>query len=309
MNIIEELDLAFKNIEMDDFTKIRYIYLYVCKKFSYDIRFLFALPSLKREIYDKKVDIENVQDFEIVCYTFAKIIRDILEHYGYQCDLIKDDSRSETPHAYVIVKLGTRVLRLDPVTKHDSSRVKINIPTYDFAPMVDDPTFSDDLEEADEFMKKINFYKSDEDSIKFNNWLSSLSSYATGPDPQIRYLNIFNAIVSTLNLNKGLTRYDDVDYFLSYALKKSKINDSRMIVRTATFFNNDDPTMMDMITLIIFEYDKDMPLFYIIEPKNGGYHTRQISSEEALDKLNHYSNYITDEYFKNAAKKGDYKIL
>ena len=309
MNIIEELDLAFKKTEMDDFTKIRYIYLYVCKKFSYDIRFLFALPNLKKEIYDKKVDIENVQDFEIVCYSFAKVIRDILEHYGYQCKLIKEDNRSDTPHAYVIVKLGPRVLRLDPVTKHDSSRVKINIPTYDFVPMVDDPTFSDDLEEADELMKKLNFYKSDEESMKFNNWLSSLSSYGSGPNPMLRYLNIFNAIVSTMNLNKSLTKYDDVDYFFSYALRKSKINDFRTIVRTATFFNNDDPTMMDMITLIIFEYDPKMPLFYIIEPKDGSFHVRQIDSEEMLYKLSHYSNYITDEYFKNAAKKGDHKIL
>ena len=309
MNIIEELDLAFKETEMDDFTKIRYIYLYVCKKFSYDIRFLFALPNLKREIYDKKVDIENVQDFEIVCYSFAKVIRDILEHYGYQCKLIKEDNRSDTPHAYVIVKLGQRVLRLDPVTKHDSSRVKINIPTYDFAPMVDDPTFSDDLEDADELMKKINFYKSDKESMKFNNWLSSLTSYGIGPDPEIRYLNVFNAIVSTFNLNKSLIRYDDVDYFLSYALRKSKINDYRTIVRSATFFNNDDPTMRDLITLIIFEYNHNRPLFYILEPYDDGFHIRQIDSEEMLDKLSHYSNYITDEYFKNAAKKGDHKIL
>lgn len=309
MNIIEELDLAFKETEMDDFTKIRYIYLYVCKKFSYDIRFLFALPKLKKEIYDKKVDIENVQDFEIVCYTFAKVIRDILEHYGYQCKLIKEDNRSDTPHAYVIVKLGQRVLRLDPVTKHDSSRVKINIPTYDFAPMVDDPTFSDDLEDADELMKKINFYKSDKESMKFNNWLSSLTSYGIGPDPEIRYLNVFNAIVSTFNLNKSLKRYDDVDYFLSYALRKSKINDYRTIVRSATFFNNDDPTMSDLITLIIFEYNHNRPLFYILEPYDDGFHIRQIDSEEMLDKLSHYSNYITDEYFKNAAKKGDHKIL
>ena len=67
--------------------------------------------------------------------------------------------------------------------------------------------------------------------------------------------------------------------------------------------------MMDLITLIVFEYNPDMPLFYIIEPKDGGFHTRQISNEEVLDKLDHYSNYITDEYYRNAAKKGNYKLL
>ena len=50
---------------MDDFAKIRYIYLYACKNFSYDIRFLFAEPSLKKEIYDKNIDedvrLDNVE--------------------------------------------------------------------------------------------------------------------------------------------------------------------------------------------------------------------------------------------------------
>ncbi len=309
MNLIEELDLVFKENHMNDFEKIRYIYLYVCKKFSYDVRFIFALPSMKREIYNKEVDITHVEDFEIVCYTYSKILKEILDYYGYESEVIKEDSRSETPHAYVIAKLGNRLLRLDPVTKHDTTRVKMNIATYDFAPVNEDLTFSDDLEDADALMKRMNFFRGTSDAVKWNNWLASLNTYSVHPDPEIRFFNIFNAIISTMNVTKDLNRYDDLDYFFSYAIKKLGINEKRVIVKPATFFNDDDPSMRDMITIILVEYNPDLPIFYIIEPTEDGFYTRQIDSEEVLEKLSHYSNYVTDEYFKNAARKSSYRII
>lgn len=309
MNIIDELDLAFSEHKMDDFTKLRYIYLYVCKKFSYDTRFMFALPSMKEEIYEKELNIKNVEEYEIVCYTFAKILKDILEHYGYKSEIIREENRSKTPHTYLIVTLGYKKIKLDPTKKHDTSRVKMNIMTYDFDSAIDDPTFSDDLEDADNLMKRINYYRSNYDSSKLSNLLSSFSVYNSGIDPKIDFFNTFNAIVATVNMAKDLTRYDDIDYFFSYAIRKMKLNEERNIVKPATFFNKEDPTMKDIINIILIEYDPDMPIFYIMEKVGENYHIRTISNEEVLDKLSHYCNYVTDEYFKNAAMKTGYKLF
>ena len=309
MNLIEELDLAFNKTDMDDFTRLRYIYLYVCKKFSYDTRFMFALPSMKREIYNKEFDIQNIEEYEIVCYTFAKLLKDILDHYHYKTDLIREESRSETPHVYIVVTLGNRKVKLDPTIKHDTSRVKMNIMTYNFESLTDDYTFSDDLEDADMIMKRINMYRSDNDNTKMSNLLSLFGVYSNGPDPKINFFNTFNAIVATVNMSKDLTRYDDVDYFFSYAIKKTKLNDQGIVIRPSTFFNVDDPTMKDIISIILIEYDINMPVFYIMEKLGDNYHIRPIENEEVLEKLDHYKNYVTDEYYRTAAQNNSYKLF
>ena len=46
-----ELQIAevFENNTYPDLLKIRWLYFYVCKLFSYDIRYIFASDNLKQE--------------------------------------------------------------------------------------------------------------------------------------------------------------------------------------------------------------------------------------------------------------------
>ena len=74
MNLRENIINHIDNHDYDDFTKIRWIYLYVCSIFSYDTRFIFGKKELRKEIYNKKLDLNTIEEFEIVCYTIAKII-------------------------------------------------------------------------------------------------------------------------------------------------------------------------------------------------------------------------------------------
>ena len=47
MNLKNDIFKALDGKGYDDFTKIRWIYLYVCEKFSYDTRYIYAPQSMK----------------------------------------------------------------------------------------------------------------------------------------------------------------------------------------------------------------------------------------------------------------------
>lgn len=60
MNTIDKIEEFFATNNLDYFSKIRYIYLYVCDKFSYDTRFKYASPQMKLNIQSyKKKNISN----------------------------------------------------------------------------------------------------------------------------------------------------------------------------------------------------------------------------------------------------------
>ena len=260
---------------------------------------------MKKSIYELELDIKNIEEYEIVCYTYAKILDDLLKHYGYNSEIIREkDSASKTPHVYVVASLGRRKIKLDPTIKHDTARVKMNANTYDFRPLEDDPTFEDDLILADDSINQIDKSEYVNNFDAMMNYISSLSAFNLSKvDNRTLIMNKFNAIVSMVNLKKEFKRYDDIDYFLSYLIKRSKINEPNLIVRPAVFFNVDDPTMRDIINIIKVDLDVDESIFYIMEKEDDHYHIRLSSNEEVLEKLEQYSNWIIYEYFRNAAKK------
>lgn len=52
MNLVDNIEKHFKeHSDYDELTKIRYIYLYICKVFSYDTRFYSRDSKIKKDIY------------------------------------------------------------------------------------------------------------------------------------------------------------------------------------------------------------------------------------------------------------------
>ncbi len=297
MNIPAQIELIFNANQWDDYTKIRFIYLFVCDNLSYDARFnLSPPPSLKKEIYEKTVDIKNVEDFEVICYTMSKILRDVLDYFGYEARVERENS--QYGHAYVVVKYGKYDIILDSTKRHDTARVKSNLPTYDFRTESSDPLFLENLSKADESIKKstdVFRYIKDRDTMGL---IEFLASSPMGADPNTLLLNKINAIATMMASRKDLTRYDDADYLLSYLIKKSGLDNE---VRAGVFVNVEDETWRDIITIILVEPLGLPSLFYIMEKVDGHYQIRESNSEEVLNKLEIYSNWEVNEYFKNKA--------
>lgn len=58
---------------------------------------------MKEDIYNKKINITNIEDFEFVCYTISRILVYALAAFGYKGE-IKKDTNKDLSHVYVVVE-------------------------------------------------------------------------------------------------------------------------------------------------------------------------------------------------------------
>lgn len=319
MDLKEEIYKALDGKGYDDFTKIRWIYLYVCKKFSYDTRYIYAEQNMREKIYNIKLDITNVEDFEVVCYTLARVLVDALAEFGYKSEIIRE-TNSLLTHVYVIVKHKDYVLKLDPTKRYDITRVKINNTTIDFGPVENDDLFSDELLEAD---KKIasNFdglYLTEKSVMDMTKQIiQEIDDYAIKhnlSESEIFFKKL-EALYDMINSRTDLKRYDDIDFYYSYLLRIFKINKKEIIendvaalkdhyyVRPTILFNVNDKSMKDIINISYIQYENLSPMFYLIKKEGESFKAREIFRDEALDLLSQYESPLCQYMFKEVAKK------
>ena len=317
MNIESEIANVFENNSYNDLFKVRWLYLYVCRLFSYDTRFIYAENNLKEEIYDKKIDIKNIEDFEIVCYTIGRVLVDILNSYGYKCELVRE-SKAHFSHIYVIVKCKDYTLKLDPTKRHDLTRVKINSNTLDFELLNESTKFEDELKEMDKIIT--NNYNDIDKNIYYDN--EKIEELVQLVDNDAKERNLLDSeffyekieyLYSLINTRTDLKRCDDMDFYYSYLIKKFKLNEkTEMIngkavttrinrIKPAIFFKNDDKSMKDFISLTIVEYEGIPPVFYLIKKEGECFKAREIYREEAIELLKQYRNPVCQFIFESAA--------
>jgi len=298
MNLIENIYNALNGKGYDDFTKIRWIYLYVCELFSYDTRYYIASDSMKLEIYNTEINPTNVEEFEVVCYALSRVLIDVLEEFGYKGEIIRETDKTFT-HVYVHVKMDGYILRLDPTKHHDITRVKMNIPTKDFEALSDYEYFSDMLMHADKAITSdFSNFQVSENTLKdtVNKILQEISQYAdehnlSESEVFLKKLEIIHQMV---NSRTDLKKYSDIDFYYSYLLKIFKlkqISDKRYI-RPVILFNVNDDSKRDIINISLVQFDNFQPIFYLIKKEGDSFKIREIFKDEALELLSNYENPI-----------------
>lgn len=304
MNIKDDILNTLESKGYDDFTKIRWIYLYVCEMFSYDTRFYFADQDLKEKIYNSEVNLTNVEEFEFVCYTISRVLVDILTELGYDALIIKDGS-NKFSHAYVEVKFNDHILKLDPTKRHDITRMKMNSTTLDFETGQKDDCFSDRLLETDKNIAGDfnGLYFSDKSVIKrTEKFLQELEIEVK--EKKLSKEEVFFRKIDTLNgmINSrtDLKRYDDIDFYYSYLLRALKINKKEYwaggkialedypYVKPVVLFNKDDKSMKDIINISFVQYEKLPPIFYLLKKEGENFIVREIFKDEAIEILKQY---------------------
>ena len=308
MDLRNEVVSYVEKNNLDDFQIIRYIYLTVCREFSYDVRFIYGNESLKREIANKKIDISNVQEYEIVCYTYCHILVELLALFNINAEIEREDSHGVFKHAYVIVRHNGQVLKLDPTKQHDTTRVKMDTETYGFRSLIDDPIFSDRLEEADSILNYDTSLDIDSTHIFNRKYMTEIVNVMEKDavdrklTPEELFFEKWDIIIGMTNLNDEFKRYDDIDYYFSYLLKKFKMNDKKSYIKPSVLFKVDDNQMRDIINIILVEYDNFPTLFYIMEKDEGHYKIRKSNNVEILEKLDEYSNWKVDYFLRQKAE-------
>lgn len=307
---------SLKDKDYDNFTKIRWIYLYFCQLFSYDMRYIYARPSMKEELYFKKVSLDKVEDFEIICYTLALLLKEALNLFGFESEIVKEIDKLIS-HVYVVVSCDNYLIKLDPTKRHDVTRVKMNINTKDFSLESADPSFNDKLNNSDKLLEKEFDLQSGHIKEKVNKRLDEINMLSIEQGlskPEIFFKNL-EAMYEMINEAKNLKRYDDVDFYYSYLMKAFEINPYKIVngvktktiehyyVRPVVLFNRNDKTMKDIINITYVKYDNLPPAFYLLRKEGEVYRVREIFRDEALELLNQYETPICQYLLEEAARE------
>lgn len=112
MDLIKILKYELSELQLTDkFQIARYIYVRTGELFNYDP--LYEILDCndqeeKFELINKRVDIHNVTDFNIVCYSWANMYKDLLSEFGINAKVI------ESPfHSHVIFSINDKKYTAD----------------------------------------------------------------------------------------------------------------------------------------------------------------------------------------------------
>ena len=306
MNLIENIENYFnEHKDFDNFTKIRYIYLYICKTFSYDLKYYLNNREIKNSIYNEVIDIKNVKKHEYVCSSISNALIDVLKYFGYEAILQKESDNSR--HVYVIVECEKEGLnykiKMDPTKRHDLTRVKLDSPTIDFVDLNNSKFFMDDLMYSDKLIKEtlpiINHEEQyDTITIKELNSVINESAKNRNLSPKKLFDEKIEYIMCLINIRKNLNTYDDMDYYYSYIIRNFDVNGISMIkyLKTANFFSKD---YNDMIWLTDVNFEDLCHYMLVLKHDDNGFKISKISKNQTIDYLKNYFNDQCQYIFEN----------
>lgn len=128
MDVINTLNDELKDRHLTDVEKIRYIYRRCCEIFYFDSRWAFSdlwNDGLKNRIVNRKIDLENVNDYGVICHSMIReVLKPLIEELvGLDCYI-----EGTTGHSFLEVEDSEEFLwSLDP-SYGDMSRIKMDLP-------------------------------------------------------------------------------------------------------------------------------------------------------------------------------------
>ena len=201
MNLLDLIGSELEKMHLNDFEKVRYIYLRTCQLFYFDARYYYVEQfdkKLYKQIVNKKVDITKVDDFSVICHSYSKYILLRLINELTTANV----SLQSGSHSFVeYIDDSGSVWNLD-ATLGDLSRIKVGLKSTGFVCLESwNFNYQDILDEIDELIGYK--YKEKKDYIQFLD----LSSF----DDLINSINIL------INDSK-LDNFTDVLFFVKWLL-------------------------------------------------------------------------------------------
>lgn len=253
MNLLDLIGSELKNMHLNNFEKVRYIYLRTCQFFYFDARYYYVEQFNKKiykHIINKKVDITKVDDFSVICHSYSKYILLKLINELTTANV----SLQSGSHSFVKYKDDSgSVWNLD-ATLGDLSRIKVGLKSTGFICRESwNFNYQDILDEIDELIGYK--YKEKKDYIQFLN----LSSF----DDLINSINIL------INDSK-LDNFTDVLFFVKWLLNGCfcMLSDCTGMDNNYNFYN--------------FIYDESNNDLYCLSKGTDKYGIKEISFDAGL---------------------------
>lgn len=135
MNLVGVLSSEIDRLNLTDKLEIaQYIYKRTGELFKYDPLWIFASSDELDALRNKNIDIFNVEDFDITCFSWSKIYHNLLSHFGIpsRVKYIYNEENGDIPtHAYVEVYIGGKAYLSDLTASYkDMMGIKYGLDTY-----------------------------------------------------------------------------------------------------------------------------------------------------------------------------------
>ena len=294
----EIMDFLQTKKDWDLIAKTYYIYIKLCKTFSYDYRYLFGTEEEKKEIYHKEMNECNIEEWEIVCLSWCKLAQKILLELKINSEICFD----VLPHVYLIAHIPPYQIKMDPMKDgYDLTRVKIGSRTHGFKDLNNNFDFSSKLQVLAKEIDSNGSYFADECINMLSTELKNNNMYQ---DP--RYSKFSNEILhqkmnliyNLVNNNNLVKKYYYIDRYFDYLNLKlmSKWEQSKIHKHPFWIKENDK---WDVLDLILLEQEEDKAICYKLAENNGKFVLSKIDFQEM--------NYYLDFY--NGEVKGLYRSL
>lgn len=122
------------NGDLSDMALVRYVMKEASKIFYRDYTFFLNKENInnRADIYDKEIDLSNIQEFNIVCKSYCNIIKELLkQNYDIDVELISPfNDRFRHVDLLIKTKGGNRYI-VDPLT--DLIEMQVGMRTNNFA--------------------------------------------------------------------------------------------------------------------------------------------------------------------------------
>lgn len=142
MNLLETMKNEISKLQLSDKLKIaQYIYIRTGELFEYDPLWIFSTPDERESLKFKQINIKNVTDFNITCFSWARMYVELLQSFGIVARVkYVDDNfygrqtltlENSTKHAFVeIILNGTIYISDLTASFKDLVAIKLGLDTY-----------------------------------------------------------------------------------------------------------------------------------------------------------------------------------
>ena len=286
MNVIATLEKELKDRIWTPDEIARYLYIRSGELFSYDPRYYYADDDLKREILNRKINLENVTDFRVVCTSWASQV-----YVPLAIELAKLPAKvvSFSGHSYAeIPNISADACRLN-----DLARIKMRLNTEGYIKPGDHSFNQTTLVDIDRRIQYIENYYA---TYKINSIAQTIRS---------EFMRI-NNIVDSHRLDQSklyaykiaklktllatfplVTSYDDIDFAINYLGRKLFTLDERTSITTCELYDERYEDW-NFAKIYCFNLSNRYVIYYILSKKNGLYTFEQADYQGIHNLLNAY---------------------
>lgn len=281
MDLLDVLKKEISDLQLTDKYDIaRYIYIRTGELFDYDPRYNLV-DEYEQSLYKNyRVNIRNVTNFNVVCYSWAGMYKELLNNFSINAEVKKGFC-----HHYVNFKIDDKVHSAD-ITEYyeDFYRIKFGLKTLNFYQL--GMTNADKEILNDKSDKKINYYKGiyTEDAL---NMVKDELTILYGDNYFEYEENAFKVIRDIMNSHKDGVSYTSGRKYIRYLINLFlDMSDSECCCR---IYNTRKD---DFLSIYKIGHD-DNPRYYLYQKMDNGYYELNQVNRAVIDFYINSNSYET----------------